>query len=56
VLRLEAPLADFPGGDAVADTARVNLQIQRMVDEAPDQYLWVHKRFKSRPPGEKALY
>jgi KDO2-lipid IV(A) lauroyltransferase len=56
VLRLEAPMADFPGGDVVADTARVNLLIQRMVDEAPDQYLWVHKRFKSRPPGEKALY
>ncbi|MGH8122036.1 MAG: LpxL/LpxP family Kdo(2)-lipid IV(A) lauroyl/palmitoleoyl acyltransferase [Rudaea sp.] len=56
VLRLEAPLADFPGSDVVADTARVNLQIQRMVDEAPGQYLWVHKRFKSRPPGAKALY
>ncbi len=55
-LRLEAPLADFPGDDAVADTARVNLQIQRMVDEAPEQYLWVHKRFKTRPTGEKALY
>jgi Kdo2-lipid IVA lauroyltransferase/acyltransferase len=55
-LRLEAPLADFPSADVVADTARVNGLIERMVREAPDQYLWVHKRFKSRPPGEPALY
>ena len=55
-LRLEAPLEDFPTADAVADTARVNAQIERMVREAPEQYLWVHKRFKSRPPGEPPLY
>lgn len=55
-LRLEAPLADFPSADVIADTARVNTQIERMVREAPEQYLWVHKRFKSRPPGEEPLY
>jgi KDO2-lipid IV(A) lauroyltransferase len=56
VLRLEAPLEDFPGTDVIADTARVNMAIERMVREAPAQYLWVHKRFKSRPPGETPLY
>ena len=56
VLRLEAPLEEFPGADVVADTARVNAAIERMVREAPAQYLWVHKRFKSRPPGEMPLY
>ncbi len=56
VLRLEAPLEDFPTGDVAADTARVNTRIERMVREAPEQYLWVHKRFKSRPPGAFALY
>lgn len=56
VLRLEAPLADFPGADASADSARINAQIERMVREAPEQYLWVHKRFKTRPPGEPPLY
>ncbi|MFT3790208.1 MAG: LpxL/LpxP family Kdo(2)-lipid IV(A) lauroyl/palmitoleoyl acyltransferase [Rudaea sp.] len=55
-LRLEAPLEDFPTADVVADTARVNAQIERMVREAPEQYLWVHKRFKSRPPGAPPLY
>jgi len=55
-LRLEAPLEDFPSTDVVADTARVNAAIERMVVEAPEQYLWVHKRFKTRPTGEPPLY
>lgn len=56
VLRLEAPLADFPGNDVAADTARVNAAIERMVGEAPTQYLWMHQRFKTRPPGESRVY
>ena len=55
-LRLEAPLADFPGEDVVTDTARVNAAIERMVREAPAQYLWAHKRFKTRPPGQPPVY
>ena len=50
-LRLGAPLENFPGPDVLDDTARVNACIEQMVREAPAQYLWVHKRFKSRPPG-----
>ena len=55
-LRLEAPLENFPTDDAIADTARVNTCIERMVREAPSQYLWVHKRFKTRPPGAPSVY
>jgi len=55
-IRLEAPLADFPGDDVVADTTRINASIERMVREAPTQYLWMHKRFKTRPPGEASVY
>lgn len=55
-LRLEAPLQDFPSDDVVADTARVNAAIEAMVREAPEQYLWAHKRFKTRPPGMPSLY
>lgn len=55
-LRLGAPLEGFPGADAAADTARVNACIEQMVREAPEQYLWVHKRFKTRPPGAPAIY
>jgi len=56
VIRLEAPLEDFPTGDVAADTARVNACVERMVREAPQQYLWIHKRFKTRPPGQSAVY
>ncbi|MEZ5461426.1 LpxL/LpxP family Kdo(2)-lipid IV(A) lauroyl/palmitoleoyl acyltransferase [Dokdonella sp.] len=55
-LRLEAPLADFPGEDVEVDTARVNAAIERMAREAPTQYLWIHRRFKSRPEGQPLLY
>jgi Kdo2-lipid IVA lauroyltransferase/acyltransferase len=56
VLRLEAALPDFPGDDATIDTARVNACVERMVRDAPAQYLWIHKRFKTRPPGEAPVY
>jgi KDO2-lipid IV(A) lauroyltransferase len=56
VLRLEAPLADFPGDDVKIDTARVNACVERMVRDAPAQYLWIHKRFKTRPVGETPVY
>jgi Kdo2-lipid IVA lauroyltransferase/acyltransferase len=55
-MRLGAPLSDFPSDDAERDTAQVNAQIERMAREAPEQYLWVHKRFKTRPPGEPKIY
>ena len=55
-LRLGAPLEDFPSSDAAHDTARVNASIEQMVREAPEQYLWVHKRFKTRPPGSPEVY
>lgn len=55
-LRLGAPLENFPGTDVTDDTARVNACIEQMVREAPEQYLWVHKRFKTRPADAPAIY
>ncbi len=55
-IRLEAPLANFPSADVAADTARVNARIECMVRDAPSQYLWMHKRFKTRPAGEADVY
>ena len=51
-----APLEDFPTGDEVADAARVNHLIENAIRTHPDQYLWIHRRFKTRPPGEAKLY
>ncbi len=48
-IRIEAPLADFPGPDPVADAARVNAILERHIRLAPEQYFWVHRRFKGRP-------
>ncbi len=48
--------ADYPTADASADAALMNERLQGYIDEMPDQYYWVHKRFKTRPPGEPSLY
>jgi KDO2-lipid IV(A) lauroyltransferase len=55
-LVLEPALEDFPGDDPAADTARVNAVIEEHVRRAPAQYLWVHRRFKTRPAGEAPVY
>lgn len=56
VLRVGAPLEEFPSADAAVDSARVNASIETMVREAPTQYLWIHRRFKRRPPGMASPY
>lgn len=55
-LKIGAPLQDFPTDDVVADTARVNEVIEDMVRQAPDQYLWIHRRFKRQPGGRGSFY
>ena len=47
---------DYPGASIEADTRRMNAFIEEQVRQMPEQYLWVHKRFKTRPPGEKSWY
>lgn len=47
---------DYPTGDLDADTRRMNLELQAYIDPMPDQYYWVHKRFKDRPQGQTPPY
>lgn len=49
-------LEDFPGPDETSDAARINRVIEQGIRMAPEQYFWVHRRFKWRPPGEKDVY
>jgi Kdo2-lipid IVA lauroyltransferase/acyltransferase len=47
---------DWPTADPQADAARMNRWIEEEIRRCPAQYLWVHKRFKTRPPGEPGVY
>ncbi|MYM88492.1 lipid A biosynthesis acyltransferase [Rugamonas sp. FT82W] len=47
---------NYPGPDMVAATRRMNEFIEERVREAPAEYFWTHKRFKTRPNGEASLY
>ncbi len=51
-LTLLPALEDFPGEDIEQDTRRVMNLIETRIRQQPEQYLWVHRRFKTRPPGE----
>ncbi|MCG5531531.1 lipid A biosynthesis acyltransferase [Halorhodospira halochloris] len=56
-VRLDPPLADFPSGDDHKDAASINAIIEEQVRRAPEQYLWLHRRFKTRPdPTEPSPY
>ena len=53
---IEPPLADFPSDDVLVDTERMNQVIEQQVLKQPERYFWLHKRFKTRPPGEASFY
>jgi len=46
----------FPSGDDVADATLINQHIEAGIREQPEQYMWVHRRFKTRPQGEPSPY
>jgi KDO2-lipid IV(A) lauroyltransferase len=47
---------NYPSGDDITDARRMNEFIEQRILEMPEQYFWLHKRFKTRPEGEAALY
>lgn len=55
-IEVMAAWTDFPTDDLVVDTTRMNACLQTYIDAMPDQYYWVHKRFKDRPDGESPPY
>ena len=56
ILHILPPLENFPSGDDLADATAINASIEQFVRKHPDQYMWVHQRFKTRPPGEAKIY
>lgn len=55
-IELKAPLDNFPSGDDLADITRVNQCFEQAIRAQPEQYLWVHRRFKTRPVGQPSVY
>jgi KDO2-lipid IV(A) lauroyltransferase len=55
-LIFDPPLDEFPSTDRKADTARMNQVIETRLHDMPEQYFWVHRRFKTRPKGEPPIY
>jgi KDO2-lipid IV(A) lauroyltransferase len=49
-------LEDFPSGDPAKDAGRINRLVEEWIRHAPEQYLWVHRRFKKGPPGLRNIY
>ncbi len=56
VLTLGEPWQDYPSDDVEADTRRMNVWLEGVVRTMPEQYYWVHRRFKTRPEGEPRIY
>ena len=56
LLRVHPPLENFPAGDELADALRINQWVEQAVLQQPEQYMWVHRRFKTRPEGEERPY
>ena len=55
-VEVQAPWENFPGASVEADTEDMNRFIESQVLRMPEQYFWLHKRFKTRPPGEQRFY
>ena len=56
VTRFYPAWENFPSDDVAADTRRMNAFIEERIREMPEQYFWLHKRYKTRPPGEAGVY
>ncbi len=55
-VHLSEPWRDFPTDDVYADTQRMNTHLEDWVRQRPAEYFWLHKRFKTRPPGMPPVY
>jgi len=55
-IQVSSVWSDFPTSDLRADTGRMNQELQSLINQMPQQYYWVHRRFKTRPKGELSVY
>ncbi len=55
-LAVQPPLENFPSGDDVHDVTQVNQRMEQAINNAPEQYMWLHRRFKTRPDEHAPSY
>ena len=55
-MSFEKPLKNYPSGNAIKDASKTNQILEKQILKNPEQYLWVHRRFKTRPEGEENFY
>jgi lauroyl/myristoyl acyltransferase len=55
-LKISPPLSNYPSTDMLDNATRLNTLLEAQIQKAPEQYLWIHRRFKTRPPNEKSFY
>jgi KDO2-lipid IV(A) lauroyltransferase len=56
LLTIKPPLQDFPSGDDQRDARTINRETEALIKQNPEQYLWIHKRYKRRPDGTFGIY
>lgn len=56
LIKIEPALSNFPGASDEEDCLRLNQWVEQAISQQPEQYLWAHRRFKTRPEGEAKLY
>ena len=55
-MSFDKPLKNYPSGDAIKDASKTNQILENQILKTPEQYLWIHRRFKTRPEGEESFY
>ena len=55
-MSFDKPLKNYPSDNAIKDASKTNNILEKQILKNPEQYLWIHRRFKTRPEGEKNFY
>ena len=56
LMSFEKPISNYPSNDPIHDATVINQILEKQINHAPEQYLWIHRRFKTRPNDEKNFY
>ena len=55
-MSFDKPIKNYPSNDPIKDATTTNKILENQIIKAPEQYLWIHRRFKTRPDGQENFY